>query len=65
MTALQPQTIVIKTVPARTPTTLTVTSQFEHDMLDDLYGDGDAPRKRRRLTHLSQEEKLLRRYTQF
>lgn len=61
MTALQPQTIVIKTVPARTPTTLTVTSQFEHDMLDDLYGDGDAPRKRRRLTHLSQEEKLLRR----
>jgi hypothetical protein len=31
-------------------------------MLDDLYGDGDGcPRKRRRLTHLSPEEKLLRR----
>ncbi|XP_045171822.2 X-box-binding protein 1-like [Mercenaria mercenaria] len=60
MTTLQPQTIVIKTLPAKTPTTLTVTSQLEHDMLDDLYGD-DGPRKRRRLTHLSQEEKLLRR----
>ncbi|KAL4224035.1 X-box-binding protein 1 [Mactra antiquata] len=61
MTTLQPKTIVIKTIPAKTPTTLTVSSQLEHDMLDDLYGDGTCPRKRRRLTHLSQEEKLLRR----
>jgi len=31
-------------------------------MLDDLYGDGDGgPRKRRRLTHLSPDEKMLRR----
>lgn len=61
MTTIQPQTIVIKTLPAKQPTTVTVTSQFEHEMLDDLYGDGEGPRKRRRLTHLSQEEKLLRR----
>jgi len=61
MTTLQPKTIVIKTIPARSPTTLTVSSQQEHDMLDDLYGDGTCPRKRRRLTHLSQEEKQLRR----
>lgn len=61
MTALQPHTIVIQTLPAKIPTTLMVASQIEHDMLDDLYGDGDGPRKRRRLTHLSQDEKLLRR----
>ncbi|XP_052802253.1 X-box-binding protein 1-like [Mya arenaria] len=59
MTTLQPQTIVIKTLSARTPTTLTVSSKIEQDMLDDLYGDGQ--RKRRRLTHLSPDEKMLRR----
>lgn len=58
MTAHQPRTIVIK----NTPTTLTITSQIENEMLDDLYGDGAEPRKRRRLTHLSTEEKMLRRY---
>ncbi|KAH3887130.1 X-box-binding protein 1-like [Dreissena polymorpha] len=61
MTTIQPHTIVIRTVQSKAPTTLTVTSQLEHDMLDDLYGDGGGARKRRRLTHLSQEEKLLRR----
>lgn len=54
------QTIVIRSLPTKIPTTLTVTQQ-ENEMLDDLYGDGEGPRKRRRLTHLSQEEKLLRR----
>lgn len=61
MTALQPQTIVIKTLPTKSPTILTVNSQLEHDMLDDLYGDASGTRKRRRLTHLSTEEKMLRR----
>lgn len=62
MTAVQPKTIVIRTMPTKSATTLTVSSQLESDMLDDLYGDGTCARKRRRLTHLSAEEKMLRRY---
>jgi X box-binding protein 1 len=55
------QTIVIKTLPTKTHSTLTVSGQLENDMFEEMYGDPGGPRKRRRLTHLSQEEKLLRR----
>jgi len=54
-------TIVIKALPTRTPSTLTITGQLENDMFDEMYGDPGGPRKRRRLTHLSPDEKQLRR----
>lgn len=62
MDTIQPQTIIIRSVATKTPTTITVSTPLENAMLDDLYGDSDGgPRKRRRLTHLSPDEKMLRR----
>lgn len=55
MSALPQKTIVITSLPNQTARNL------YHDDMDDIYGEGGGPRKRRRLTHLTPEEKMLRR----
>ncbi|XP_061163172.1 uncharacterized protein LOC133172327 [Saccostrea echinata] len=60
MSLLTPKTIVIATVPGKTqPRPVTIQSPKEMEYFSDEQ-DG-APRKRRRLTHLTPEEKLMRR----
>jgi len=54
------KTIVITTVPSRQTVPRTVTVNTQNINMDD-YEDGTGPRKRRRLTNLTPEEKMLRR----
>uniref|UniRef100_A0A194AQD9 X-box-binding protein 1 n=1 Tax=Pinctada fucata TaxID=50426 RepID=A0A194AQD9_PINFU len=58
--SLMPKTIIITT--GKTQKTVTVQNQPTMNF-DDLYSmeEGGGPRKRRRLTHLTPEEKLMRR----
>lgn len=58
MSLLTPKTIVIATVPGKTQP-ITIQSPVDMEFYPDEQ-DG-APRKRRRLTHLTPEEKLMRR----
>lgn len=56
MSALPQKTILITSLPNQTARNL------YHDNMDDiLYGEGGGPKKRRRLTNLTPEEKMLRR----
>lgn len=57
MSAFPQKTIVITSVPNQTARDLLTLS----DDMDEIYGDGQGPKKRRRLTHLTPEEKMLRR----
>ena len=64
MTLVAPKTILISTVGGKSPLTLNVPqggrpSPAVTDPMADLLEPG--PRKRRRLTHLSPEERMLRR----
>jgi len=58
MSLITPKTIVITTLPGKSAHERTVAVD-----MDDIYGveEGGGPRKRRRLTHLSPDEKMMRR----
>lgn len=60
MSLLTPKTIVITTVPGKTQSRpITVQAPMDVDYYSEDQDGG--PRKRRRLTHLSPEEKMMRR----
>lgn len=60
MSLLSPKTIVITTVPGKTQSRpITVQAPMDVDYYSEDQDEG--PRKRRRLTHLSPEEKMMRR----
>jgi len=64
MSILSPKTIVITNIPTRhIPRTVSVS--VNTTVMEDIYEDSESseggPRKRRRLNHLTVEEKLMRR----
>ena len=52
------RTIVITTSSGNVPKLVTVNASA----VEDIFSDDGGPRKRRRLTNLTTEEKMLRRY---
>lgn len=63
MAVVVPKTIIISSVPGKSPTIRNVytssQSQIQSNMAEDLLENG--PRKRKRLTHLTPEERMMRR----
>ncbi len=64
-----PKTIIVTGIPTKTGNTVTVSSA-QQTMMNvniihpDVFEPAEAPRKRRRLTHLTPEERMMRRYVQ-
>ncbi|XP_005102484.1 X-box-binding protein 1 [Aplysia californica] len=64
MSLITPKTIVITAYPGKHGSISMQSNQSEYSLLDSVDFDSDGgggPRKRRRLTHLSPDEKMLRR----
>lgn len=65
MANITPRTIVITTIPGKRPMSATINTPMGPNTLLDMDSDSDCytegPRKRKRLTHLSPDQRMMRR----